>query len=178
MDLSEFTVKSAPLFICTPGFPSEREISMDFLFPLSWCPMGAGWVSVGWPFSPGHLKWWLVPWTEECCGLQSTGLQRVGQDWVANTFTFSATFTTDALWALWKWKLYSVSPQHPSTQHSSHLEESLFLLWVLGGMNYKLTANFSPVEDLLERCWAIIWTVKWWTTKTRKEGPAGMWKLL
>ena len=121
---------------------------------------------------------WEIPWTEECCGLQSTGLQRVGQDWVANTFTFSATFTTDALWALWKWKLYSVSPQHPSTQHSSHLEESLFLLWVLGGMNYKLTANFSPVEDLLERCWAIIWTVKWWTTKTRKEGPAGMWKLL
>ena len=28
----------------------------------------------------------------------------------------------------------------------------LFLLWVLGGMNYKLTANFSPVEGLLERC--------------------------
>ena len=38
MALSLFTVKSAPLFIGTPGFPSEREISMDFLFPL-----GAAW---------------------------------------------------------------------------------------------------------------------------------------
>ena len=116
---------------------------------------------------------WEIPWTEEYCGLQATGLPRVGQDWVANTSPFSATFTTDALWDLWKWKLCYVSPQCPSTQHSSHLEESLSLPWVLGGMNYKLTANFSPVEDLLERCWkAIIRTVKWWTAKARKEGPA------
>ena len=180
---------------------------------------------------------------------------------MASTFTFSATFTTDALWDLWKWKLYYVSPQYSSTQHNSRLEEILSIsalgiqfssvqfssvaqsssvaescptlcihaarqaslsimsfwsppkpmsielvmpsnhlilchpllllpsifpsirvfsnesalhirFWVLGSMNYRSTANFSPVEDLLERFWAIIWTVKWWTAKTRKEGSA------
>ena len=30
---------------------------------------------------------WRVPWTEEPGGLQSMGLQRVGHDWVNNTFT-------------------------------------------------------------------------------------------
>ena len=83
---------------------------------------------------------WEIPWTEEYCGLQSTGLQRVGQDWVANTFAFSATFTTDALWDLWKWKLYYVSPQYPSTQHNSHLEESLSIS-ALGIRRYELQIN-------------------------------------
>ena len=32
---------------------------------------------------------WKIPWTEGHSGLQSTGLQRVGQDGVTNTFTFS-----------------------------------------------------------------------------------------
>jgi len=27
---------------------------------------------------------WKIPWTEELCGLQSTGSQRVGHDWVTN----------------------------------------------------------------------------------------------
>ena len=31
---------------------------------------------------------WRIPWTEELGGLQSMGLQRVGQSWVTNTFTF------------------------------------------------------------------------------------------
>ena len=31
---------------------------------------------------------WRIPWTEEPGGLQSMGLQRVGRDWVTNTFTF------------------------------------------------------------------------------------------
>ena len=30
---------------------------------------------------------WRIPWTEEPGGLQSVGLQRVGHDWVANTYT-------------------------------------------------------------------------------------------
>ena len=30
---------------------------------------------------------WRIPWTEEPGRLQSTGSQRVGQDWVSNTFT-------------------------------------------------------------------------------------------
>ena len=32
---------------------------------------------------------WRIPWTEESGGLQSMGLQRVGHDWVPNTFAFS-----------------------------------------------------------------------------------------
>ena len=27
---------------------------------------------------------WEIPWTEECAGLQSMGLQRVGHDWETN----------------------------------------------------------------------------------------------
>ena len=30
---------------------------------------------------------WRIPWTEKLCGLQSTGLQRVGHDWATNTNT-------------------------------------------------------------------------------------------
>ena len=33
-----------------------------------------------------NLLAWRIPWTEEPGGLESMGLQRVGQDWVANTF--------------------------------------------------------------------------------------------
>ena len=29
---------------------------------------------------------WKMPWTEEPCRLQSTGLQRVGHDWQSNTW--------------------------------------------------------------------------------------------
>ena len=38
---------------------------------------------------------WIIPWTEEPCRLQSVGSQRIGHDWVTNTFTcmtFSTTF--------------------------------------------------------------------------------------
>ena len=31
---------------------------------------------------------WRIPWTEEPGGLQSTGSQRVGHNWVTNTFFF------------------------------------------------------------------------------------------
>ena len=34
---------------------------------------------------------WRIPWTEEPGGLQSTGSQRVGHDWVTDTFTASTT---------------------------------------------------------------------------------------
>ena len=32
---------------------------------------------------------WRIPWTEASGGLQSMGLQRAGQDWTSNIFTFS-----------------------------------------------------------------------------------------
>ena len=36
---------------------------------------------------------WKIPWTEELGGLQSTGSQRVGHDWVTNTHTDTHTHT-------------------------------------------------------------------------------------
>ena len=32
---------------------------------------------------------WEIPWTEEPCGLQSMGSQKIGHDWATNTFSFS-----------------------------------------------------------------------------------------
>ena len=93
---------------------------------------------------------WEIPWTEEYWGLQSMGLQRVGLDWVADTFTFSAPFTTDALWDLWKWKLYYVSPQYSSTQHNSHLEESLSISAL--GIQFSSVQLLSLVQSL-SRVW-------------------------
>ena len=50
--------------------------------------------SLGWedPLEKGiethsSILAWRIPWTEEPGGLQSMGLQRVGHDWVTNTFT-------------------------------------------------------------------------------------------
>ena len=34
---------------------------------------------------------WIISWTEEPCGLQSTGSQRVGHDWVTNTYLLLLT---------------------------------------------------------------------------------------
>ena len=34
-----------------------------------------------------HILAWRIPWSEEPGGLQSIELQRVGHDWVTNTFT-------------------------------------------------------------------------------------------
>ena len=37
---------------------------------------------------------WRTPWTEEPGGFQSTGLQRVRQDWVTNTRNFNPVLLT------------------------------------------------------------------------------------
>ena len=36
---------------------------------------------------------WRIPWTEKPCGLQSIGLQRIGQDQATNIFTFTVNLT-------------------------------------------------------------------------------------
>ena len=35
---------------------------------------------------------WRIPWTEEPGELWSTGLQRAGHNWAANTFTFQVDY--------------------------------------------------------------------------------------
>ena len=53
-----------------------------------------GWVQpLGWedPVEKGmatHILPWRIPWTEDPGRLQSMGLQRVGHNGMANTFTF------------------------------------------------------------------------------------------
>ena len=37
---------------------------------------------------------WKISWTEEPGGLQSTGLQRVGHDWVTNTYLLTVNGTS------------------------------------------------------------------------------------
>ena len=57
------------------------------------------WVrSLGWkdPLEKGRASHssifaWEIPWTEEPDGLQSTGLQRVGHDWVTNPFSLQSS---------------------------------------------------------------------------------------
>ena len=44
---------------------------------------------------------WRIPWTEESSRLQSTGLQRVGHDYLTNTFTFSHAILNKVLEHLW-----------------------------------------------------------------------------
>ena len=50
--------------------------------------------SLGWedPLEKGmathsSILAWRIPWTEETSGLQSMGSQRVGHNWLTNTFT-------------------------------------------------------------------------------------------
>ena len=56
--------------------------------------------SLGWEDPPekriatySSILAWRIPWTEELGGLQSTGSQRVGHDWVTNTHTDTHTHT-------------------------------------------------------------------------------------
>ena len=51
---------------------------------------------------------WRIPWTEEPGGLKSMGLQRVGDNWMANTFAFTLEFCRARKILLKGWR-YSLS---------------------------------------------------------------------
>lgn len=55
MDVSLSNVENTHLLIHTPGFPSERDISMGFLFTCCWCTSG-GEAASSWPFHPRSLQ--------------------------------------------------------------------------------------------------------------------------
>ena len=48
---------------------------------------------------------WRIPWTEESGGLQSMGLQRVGHDWVTNSFIYLEIAVTESYYHSFE-KLY------------------------------------------------------------------------
>ena len=84
-----------------PTFNSEVELLNHMDFPGVKC-LPAMWetrvLSLGWEdplekemATHSSILAWRIPWTEEPGGLQSMGLQRVGHDWVTNTFTFTVS---------------------------------------------------------------------------------------
>ena len=50
---------------------------------------------------------WRIPWTEESDGLQVMGSQRVGHNWVTNTFTFKQ-WLASVLWDEWWWLFFLI----------------------------------------------------------------------
>ena len=60
--------------------------------PAVW-ETGVWWLGQEDPLATGMATYsrifaWEIPWTEKSCGLQSTGSQRIGQDWATDTFSF------------------------------------------------------------------------------------------
>ena len=89
-----------------PGLERSPEEGMGYTLQYSWASLVAQtvknlpamqetWIwSLGWedPLEEGmathsSILVWKIPWTEEPGGLQSTGLQRVGHDWVTQHST-------------------------------------------------------------------------------------------
>ena len=79
------------------SFPSHAPLYNDRICICICLPaMRETWVqSLGWedPLEKGmathsNILAWRIPWTEESGGLQFMGSQRVGHDWMTNTFTF------------------------------------------------------------------------------------------
>ena len=89
-----------------PGLERSPEEGMGYPLQYSWASLVAQtvknlpamqetWIwSLGWedPLEEGmathsSILVWKIPWTEEPGGLQSTGLQRVGHDWVTQHST-------------------------------------------------------------------------------------------
>ena len=69
---------------------------------------------------------WRIPCTEEPGGLQSTGWQRVGRDWVTNTFSFTSYVE--------KWD--KTNEQKPGRKYSAHWWSSrLCLDWFFSSLH-------------------------------------------
>ena len=93
---------------------------------------------------------WRIPWTEEPGGLQSMGLQRVGHDWVTNTFTI---LTNDQLSCLVLGFPGGASRKEPACQRSRH-KRRVFNPWV-GKIHWRRkwqpTLVFLPGESHEQR---------------------------
>ena len=100
--------------------------------------MWEAWVwSLGWedPLEKGKathssILTWIFPWTEEPGGLQSMGLQRVGHDWVTNTFTF---FLSSWVTYLFGGCIVCVSCLHSWNRHRSQSKREISTL-LMGSM--------------------------------------------
>ena len=94
---------------------------------------------------------WRIPWTEEPGRLQSTGLQRVGHDWVTDTFTSlclifsfrsSACFCYTVIWAL-----LSALPIHRLIPHGDLWTQFPFSRWGNWGLE-----RFDILPQIWQMC--------------------------
>ena len=53
---------------------------------------------------------WKIPWTEKPGGLPSTGSQRVGHDWVTNTWLLKKLFVS---WWIFSYRMFRSSEEEP-----------------------------------------------------------------
>ena len=79
---------------------------------------------------------WRIPWTEEPDGLQSTGSQRVGHDWVTSLFTFTNNNISSFTWSLWDLVSYVWSD-----------------ILLLGNGTWKIWQNEEQWDKGRKRCW-------------------------
>ena len=96
---------------------------------------------------------WRIPWTEEPCGLQSTGSQRVGHDW-ATSLSYTLGRHT-----LWKMFLHSVEF---STILMISFEAQKPLILIFGWTYVSvLSGRYSRVELLGHTSWGTVDVCLW-----------------
>ena len=88
---------------------------------------------------------WRISWTEEPGRLQSMELQRVGHDWVTNTFTFNYVFKTHNYKCKIHWK--------PTHQKPSNLMTNSHNYWEF--CQYSFRCDFPPVIVLAFPLWVL-----------------------
>ena len=101
---------------------------------------------------------WKIPWTEEPDRLQSMESQRVGHNWVTNTFTFKY-FKYSEIWALMNKEESILASKIPRTEEPGGLQSmglqrvghdwATSTLWLRAskkGRKKKQACSASPVE--------------------------------
>ena len=98
---------------------------------------------------------WRIPWTEEPGGLQSMGLQRVGQDWATkthahtHTHTHTHTYTQRGVVGREEGKWAKSNKLLPNSKES-HVSWYRFSTWSFG--QWKLTDIYKQESDKIDLC--------------------------
>ena len=89
---------------------------------------------------------WRIPWTEECGGLQSMGVQRVGHNWETNTFIFY--FKEEEQVATESLKLFYLKNYH---ENKKYLYIKLFcILYIFQTMGYCIIITSKSTYKILD----------------------------
>ena len=103
-----------------------------------------------------NILTWRTPWTEVPGGLQSMVSQRVGLNWVANTFTFHFHLSKDLKPKYFLNLIYEKGQGGRHIQSSSHLsrKKNVHIYWLKGKyyLHWKLLEHiteYSPCTHLI-----------------------------